>query len=272
MFYNYIYLDPRKPGKDFYDGLDICFLYEPFYVGKGKKQRMYDHLKNDNRNEFRKNKIRKILSSGFDIKKYVFKFNETLNEELAYDNENNIICRIGRLISDDGPLVNFSSGGRGSDSMYFHPNRNEIIEKTKRIGEEHWAFNKTYEELYGINAIEEKNKRQKSFFKEGRIVSEEVKKKCSDSLKGKIPWNKDKKGSQIAWNKGRKIASNKYSLINLITNEIFMAEGYTELDEIIRKINKGKPHKERVKKVELLKKEFRNYKLKIEKNERDKNL
>jgi len=32
MFYVYIYLDPRKPGRYVYG--DYCFLYEPFYVWK----------------------------------------------------------------------------------------------------------------------------------------------------------------------------------------------------------------------------------------------
>ena len=38
-FYVYCYMDPRKPGKYTYDGLDICFLYEPFYIGSGKNNK-----------------------------------------------------------------------------------------------------------------------------------------------------------------------------------------------------------------------------------------
>ena len=41
-FYVYIYLDPRKPGKYTYE--DLCFLYEPFYIGKGKNNRIDGHL------------------------------------------------------------------------------------------------------------------------------------------------------------------------------------------------------------------------------------
>ena len=37
LYYTYIYLDPRKPGNYYYSGLTVCFLFEPFYVGKGKK-------------------------------------------------------------------------------------------------------------------------------------------------------------------------------------------------------------------------------------------
>jgi hypothetical protein len=41
-FYVYIYLDPRKPGKFHYG--EYCFDYEPFYVGKGKDNRMFTKI------------------------------------------------------------------------------------------------------------------------------------------------------------------------------------------------------------------------------------
>jgi hypothetical protein len=37
-YYNYVLLDPRKRGKYDY-GLDVCFLYEQYYIGKGKGRR-----------------------------------------------------------------------------------------------------------------------------------------------------------------------------------------------------------------------------------------
>lgn len=33
-YYVYILFDPRKPGKFIYNS--FCFLYKPFYIGKGK--------------------------------------------------------------------------------------------------------------------------------------------------------------------------------------------------------------------------------------------
>ena len=38
----------------------------------------------------------------------------------------------------------------------------------------------------------------------GYIASEETKLKISKAKKGKTPWNKGKKGLQVAWNKGKK--------------------------------------------------------------------
>lgn len=52
-FYVYLYLDPRKPGNYSYqiDDKTYHFDYEPFYVGEGKGERMYDHLRESHQNK-----------------------------------------------------------------------------------------------------------------------------------------------------------------------------------------------------------------------------
>ena len=42
-FYVYIYLDPRKPGSFMYNNLE--FNFEPFYVGKGTKNRAHSGIR-----------------------------------------------------------------------------------------------------------------------------------------------------------------------------------------------------------------------------------
>lgn len=49
----------------------------------------------------------------------------------------------------------------------------------------------------------------------GRIKSEEERKHMSESHKGQIPWNKDKKGLQVAWNKGKKLSEETKLKISL---------------------------------------------------------
>jgi hypothetical protein len=271
MFYNYIYLDPRKPGKYCYDELNVSFLYEPFYVGKGQGDRCYEHLNVDQRNTFRTGKINKILSLGFDIKKFIFIFNHTNSEQAAWDNEVFTIAKIGRVITEEGPLTNFAPGGAGGDTLSNHPNKDAIIEKLKRIGEAHWSYNKTYEEVYGENrAIIEKQKRSKSFFKTGSRDIKTIEKQKETKKKNNKPvWNKGKKGLQESWNKGRKYTSKCYELINLLTGEIFEATGYKELDIIIKQINNTLAWKDKIKKCELLKSDFKNFKLKIKNEKQD---
>jgi hypothetical protein len=65
MHYIYIYLDPRKKGSYSYG--KNSFEYEPFYVSKGIKQRMFDHLKiakniRKGKNDHKINKIKSILN------------------------------------------------------------------------------------------------------------------------------------------------------------------------------------------------------------------
>ena len=119
MFYIYVYLDPRKPGKFEYN--EYCFLYEPFYVGKGSSDRMYDHLKRSEllKNTFKSNKIRSILSSGQEP--YIIKIIDNIIEErLSYELEQEIVFNIGRIINNNGPLVNLKEGGKGGLSGYIY--------------------------------------------------------------------------------------------------------------------------------------------------------
>jgi hypothetical protein len=107
VYYVYVYLDPRKPGKFNYD--EFSFDYEPFYIGKGTKSRMLRHLKNENINPIKVNKIKKIRSSGLEplVKKIV----ENISNEESLEIEKRLIKTIGRYCKNQGPLTNYSEGG-----------------------------------------------------------------------------------------------------------------------------------------------------------------
>jgi len=108
----------------------------------------------------------------------------------------------------------------------------ELIEKEKIYVDEDWVndysnYNlKTGGQSAGILSDESKNKISETLkrrYESGEIIafhpkgtipwnkgkfglySEEYRKKISESLKGKEPWNKDMKGQQVAWNKGLKL-------------------------------------------------------------------
>lgn len=98
-FYVYCYMDPRKPGKYTYDGLDICFLYEPFYIGKGKGGRIKKGLSCKDNSDIKKNKINKIK----DV--YYTKLYHNISQEESLSIEEEIINKI-KVFWQGGPLVN----------------------------------------------------------------------------------------------------------------------------------------------------------------------
>jgi hypothetical protein len=107
VFYVYIYLDPRKPGKYIYD--KYAFDHEPFYVGKGHNNRCYKHWKHKtNNNEFDEkiNNIRKQCGY-YPIVKIE---KEHLTEKKAYLLETILIEKIGKKINLTGPLCNINGG------------------------------------------------------------------------------------------------------------------------------------------------------------------
>lgn len=111
IYYVYCYLDTRKPGNFTYG--DFNFNYEPFYIGKGKKNRCIVHLKECyNKNIFFKRKINKIIKTTGDAP-IIIKIEENLEEDCAFELEKKLIKLIGRHDLGLGTLVNMTDGGEG---------------------------------------------------------------------------------------------------------------------------------------------------------------
>jgi len=104
-YYVYVYLDPRKSGEYAYDDLD--FEYEPFYVGKGKGDRINQSLYDNNNNTDKKRIISEILGMG--MKPITIKIYDNISNEKSYELERELIQRIGRL-NEGSVLVNRSKG------------------------------------------------------------------------------------------------------------------------------------------------------------------
>ncbi len=123
-YYVYTFLDPEKPGRFYYEGLDVCFLFEPFYIGKGKRNRMIAHFCPSSLSEknFKSKKLNKMKLLG--IEPYKLKIYENITEKDSLIREENLILKIGRRDKGYGPLTNGSDGGESNTNQ----NR-----KTKKI-------------------------------------------------------------------------------------------------------------------------------------------
>jgi hypothetical protein len=153
MYYVYELIDPRDN--------------QPFYVGKGTKERDKFHLKEtpNTRNEYKENKIRSIRAAGFEpLIKHVA--DNIIDEDLAYRLEEVLIKKYGRKGYDEnGILTNICENNRP-------PNHK----------------GKTYEDIYGIDkAIEQRKLRSQLQRDRGGYGpakhKEETKRKIQNSVK-----------------------------------------------------------------------------------------
>lgn len=120
-FYCYIYLNPLKSGTFIYN--EFCFAYEPFYVGKGKGNRIYAHLEeaktylntgnlNNVRNLHKIHTIIKIWKE-IGIDPIIVKIRKNLTSFESGELEKYLISIIGRSDIKTGCLTNLTSGGDG---------------------------------------------------------------------------------------------------------------------------------------------------------------
>lgn len=143
-YYTYILFDVRKKGKYIYN--DLCFLYEPFYIGKGIRNRVYTHnypsSKRTDKNSNKQEIISDILKTHpYSEITYIYKNKLTEKEALVLEEE--LIKSIGRLDLNEGVLTNLTDGNDGVS--------NTILEKTRKkvwkIDYESYEILDTYDSL-----------------------------------------------------------------------------------------------------------------------------
>jgi hypothetical protein len=110
-YYVYALLDPRKPGEYIYG--EYKFDYEPFYIGKGKGNRINAHFYPSSLNDKNRksNKIKSILNKGLEVVK--LKILNDIDEFEAFLIEDKLIKLIGRIDLNEGILTNQCDGGPG---------------------------------------------------------------------------------------------------------------------------------------------------------------
>lgn len=99
QFYIYIYRDPSRNN-------------EPIYVGKGKGQRAYAHLKRTDKHQF-VHRLQKMKRNG--VEPHIEIIN-AIDEDHAYFMEECVVDVVGRKDLGKGTLLNLSDGGAGGSS------------------------------------------------------------------------------------------------------------------------------------------------------------
>jgi hypothetical protein len=114
IYYVYALLDPRKPGPFTYGNWK--FSHEPFYIGKGKKNRINYHDEKDKQNPFKARVISRIKQDGFkDCIRQVKR--DFLTSTQASELEIYLISKVGRRNFKLGPLTNLTDGGEGGSNF-----------------------------------------------------------------------------------------------------------------------------------------------------------
>jgi len=175
IFYVYVWVDMRKPGRYVYGEGEYCFLFEPFYVGKGTIGRWKDTKQS--RNPHFIYKFNKIKRSGFEPISIKVKENITNDESKKLEIE--LIGLIGRENLKKGPLVNMTDGGEGSSGYVF---TEEQLEKLRKnfLDIQKFFEGRGYELI--TKEKDYKNSKQKLDYS------------CSKNHKGSISWHDFQQG------------------------------------------------------------------------------
>ena len=126
--YVYVYMNPlKKIDRKIIvnvEGEDYFFEHEPFYIGKGKCLRMYEHLKMNGDNQLLNQTISEIKSNG--LEPIICLLRNELSSEEAFKLENIIITKLKKLTS----LTNIS-GGKSSYNNFKRDDKRGTIEYDK---------------------------------------------------------------------------------------------------------------------------------------------
>lgn len=249
MYYTYILLNPCKPGKFVYENVGT-FAYEPFYVGKGKGKRCYDHFKEScSGNKHKFFTIKKIKNKG--MLPIIVKIIDGVEEQQALDIEIKVISSIGRSDLSKGPLTNLTDGGDSLRGYIFtqawkdrqskarltflatEKGKQMLLENSKKV-------KKFYNSDAGIVIREQKKKRMHDFYNTP---------KGKDSLKlnGKLvhDFYQSEKGQEI----------NKHRIENL--KKYYKTEKGVQRRKEISQFSKVAIYKHKYKMVESLEKLYK---------------
>jgi len=149
-FYAYIYYDPSRNN-------------EPIYVGKGKNNRAWKHLKSKKKHPF----IQRLQSMSKENVEPIIGLYSGLDEEMALLLEQELISKIGRKDLGKGPLLNLTDGGEQG--------ANKSLETRRKMSKNNLG-----------KVLSQATKDKMSISRKGHKTSLETRKKISIAQKGCI--------------------------------------------------------------------------------------
>lgn len=122
-----------------------------FYIGKGKKDRCYHHLKGNRENKRFNNYIKSLINSN--IFPIIEKIEENLSENKAYELEESLIKKYGRKdIDTNGILLNICNSARPPSRKGISPSIETRAKMSKsRKGKNHHFYNKSFSKEHRKN-------------------------------------------------------------------------------------------------------------------------
>ena len=180
-YYVYALLDPSNKGEFVYE--NKIFEYEPFYIGRGKKDRLFFTKLLERSSGYKKNKLINLKKYGLEpIVQVLF---ENLTFEESVDKEIELIKKIGRKNLNLGPLTNLTDGGEGRLNGKNSPESNEkmknsLLEYHKKLEERGIKIIRTEETKMKLREIN----RGENNPMYGKKHTDKVKQEHSDRVSG----------------------------------------------------------------------------------------
>jgi hypothetical protein len=165
----------------------------PYYIGKGKENRIYSKQKN--------------IKPPKDKSRIIF-LKQNLTEEEAFKHEKYMIAVFGRKDLGTGILLNRTDGGEGSSGCIPSEETKQKLSEANKGRTVSKETRKKISEARKGKTHSEEHKRKLSEANKGHIVSEETKRKLSEAHKGNTLSNETKrKMSEVRkgkkwWNDG----------------------------------------------------------------------
>ncbi|QRE00295.1 hypothetical protein [Burkholderia phage BCSR5] len=135
IYYTYAILDTTKPGPwkiRLAEDKLVSFEYQPFYIGKGTRGRLKEHLRNHalKKKSHKAHTIQAIRDKGYEP--IVIQLSALEDEATALAKEVILIDSIGRRIEGKGPLANVTAGGEGQSKVKVTNKFRKTVSKNTR--------------------------------------------------------------------------------------------------------------------------------------------